>query len=92
MFNQQAFALGFKEACARNGVPCELLIKFAVSKRVRMTDPHGAQFPETAQMAANVAMGAPMEPPVPALGELVARINSLGMYGSPGTQRQPFGS
>jgi hypothetical protein len=91
MINPQAFASGFKEACARYGVSTEALLKLANQSDQDKEHPR-ARGPEAAQAMANVALGAPLTPPAPGLGQLLERINSLGMYGSPSIPRQPFGS
>lgn len=90
MFNPQAFASGFKAACARYNISSEMLLKLAERQE---EDEHSGPHPfHTAQQAANVALGAPIESATPSLGEIITRLNSLGTYGAPGKPRLPFGN
>jgi len=91
MLNPEAFAAGFKQACDRFEILPGMLLKLSGAR-----DPeadHGMPgHLHTAQRVANIAQGAPMEPVSPGLGEIISRLQTLGLYGAPGTTRQPFGS
>jgi hypothetical protein len=93
VFNHVAFAAGFKEVCASHNVQVDLLLKIAETRhRATQSEPHGAQIPQTAEYAAGVAMGMPAKDHTPGIGEIMQRLNAVGMYGAPMSARQPFGS
>ena len=93
MLDNTAFAQGFKQACDRFGILPSMLLKLSGARDQESDPGHGMPgHLHTAQRVANIAQGAPMEPVSPGLGEIISRLQTLGLYGAPGTTRQPFGS
>jgi len=88
MLNKKAFAEGFATACARRGVPAEVLVKWAAQGNTPQ-DRLGVHRQEIVDSLATQSL--PVVPQSSSLMQLAQTINNIGRY-SPPMQSTPLPS